>query len=108
MWPAFRLLGTPSGIRTRDLHLERVTSWAARLWGHRCRAKSTVRVRVLSMNPAERGASKTCIGGYRPEDRSVRVAAGALPVDPVRVAAGHPGGTRPADRPRHEGDRASE
>ena len=25
--------GTPSGIRTRDLHLERVTSWAARLWG---------------------------------------------------------------------------
>jgi hypothetical protein len=26
--------GTPSGIRTRDLHLERVTSWAARLWGH--------------------------------------------------------------------------
>ena len=27
--------GTPSGIRTRDLHLERVTSWAARLWGQR-------------------------------------------------------------------------
>ncbi len=25
--------GTPSGIRTRDLHLERVTSLAARLWG---------------------------------------------------------------------------
>src|SRR6476659_5393577 len=24
--------GTPSGIRTRDLHLERVTSLAARLW----------------------------------------------------------------------------
>src|SRR3990172_8928323 len=26
--------GAPSGIRTRDLHLERVASWAARLWGH--------------------------------------------------------------------------
>ncbi len=25
--------GTPSGIRTRDLHLERVTSWSTRLWG---------------------------------------------------------------------------
>ena len=24
---------TPSGIRTRDLRLERATSWAARLWG---------------------------------------------------------------------------
>src|SRR5215210_5729706 len=30
--------GTPSGIRTRDLHLERVTSWAARLWGQLCEA----------------------------------------------------------------------
>src|SRR3990172_5242638 len=26
--------GAPCGIRTRDLHLERVASWAARLWGH--------------------------------------------------------------------------
>ncbi len=27
------IVGTPSGIRTRDLHLERVLSWAARRWG---------------------------------------------------------------------------
>ena len=27
-------IGDPSGIRTRDLHLERVASWAARRWGH--------------------------------------------------------------------------
>ena len=26
--------GTPRGIRTPDLHLERVMSWAARRWGH--------------------------------------------------------------------------
>jgi integrase len=26
--------GTPRGIRTLDLHLERVASWAARRWGH--------------------------------------------------------------------------
>ena len=29
------LVGTPSGIRTRDLYLERVASWAARRWGHK-------------------------------------------------------------------------
>ncbi len=28
-----RLAGTPSGIRTRDLDLERVASWATRRWG---------------------------------------------------------------------------
>ena len=31
--PAQSGSGTPSGIRTRDLHLERVTSWSTRLWG---------------------------------------------------------------------------
>ena len=34
MWFA-GLSGDPSGIRTHDLHLERVTSKAARRWGRR-------------------------------------------------------------------------
>src|SRR5215203_1079440 len=45
--------GTPSGIRTRDLHLERVTSWAARLWGRRREDTVTltaVSMRVLGIN----------------------------------------------------------
>jgi integrase len=32
--PLSELTGTPRGIRTLDLHLERVASWAARRWGH--------------------------------------------------------------------------
>ena len=31
----FKLNGAPSGIRTRDIHLERVASLAARRWGQR-------------------------------------------------------------------------
>src|SRR5687767_11300031 len=44
--PNDREHGTPSGIRTRDLHLERVTSWAARLWGQRY--EDTIALAVLS------------------------------------------------------------
>ncbi len=30
-------IGSPRGIRTPDLRLERAVSWAARRWGHRLR-----------------------------------------------------------------------
>ena len=35
MWISAECFGDPSGIRTHDLHLERVTSKAARRWGRR-------------------------------------------------------------------------
>ena len=35
MWTFAEYFGDPSGIRTHDLHLERVTSKAARRWGRR-------------------------------------------------------------------------
>ena len=43
LWPA-AMSGAPSGIRTRDIHLERVASWAARRWGRRTRVYQSMRL----------------------------------------------------------------
>ena len=56
-----RACGAPSGIRTRDLHLERVASLAARLWGHR-----SGRVRRARWHSTGWGARVTNGGGSRP------------------------------------------
>src|SRR5262245_44454271 len=49
--------GTPSGIRTRDLHLERVMSWATRRWGrvaHLIIPGNIENAKLLSRTSAER------------------------------------------------------
>src|SRR5262245_12881281 len=57
--------GTPSGIRTRDLHLERVMSWATRRWGPAPRHYT--RVRRKRQEPRTKNRRSRMEDGRSPE-----------------------------------------
>jgi hypothetical protein len=64
--------GTPSGIRTRDLHLERVTSWAARLWGQRREEAIASNDSVNTVAASDHTPPKMIVHRGQNEPRAVR------------------------------------